>query len=57
LYLLRSFLIVILALGTRIKEKRKNVWCTGNEKRDVLVREKGVLGSENDNYLGTRFES
>jgi hypothetical protein len=57
LYLLRSFLIVILALGTRIKEKRKNVWCTGNEKRDVLVREKGVLGSENDNYLGTKFES
>jgi hypothetical protein len=25
--------------------------------RDVLVREKGVLGSENDNYLGTKFES
>jgi hypothetical protein len=35
--------------------------CTGNKERDkdraVMGREKGVLGSENDKYLGTKFES
>ena len=39
----------------------KKVGCIENEEerdrdRVVLGREKGVLGSENDNYLGTNFE-
>jgi hypothetical protein len=38
----------------------KRVGCSENEERDrgraILVREKDVLESENDNYLGTNFE-
>jgi hypothetical protein len=57
-YSLRSHLDVFLALGARILGEVKKMCCTVKERdRDVLEREKGVLGSENDIYLLINFES